>query len=975
MFVRMRFLRGILLGLLIMMGTQAWATHLRAGEITVERVSCTALTFRITITVYTNTGSEIRFGGGLLDYGDGTAPHVTPEIENTLRPELGPNIGTVSYTTTHTYAGIGRYIISYLEPNRNAGILNMFNSVETRFYMETQINIDPFLGCDNSPKLLVPPIDKACTGAAWYHNPGAYDPDGDSLSYELTIPKKEKDIEVNNYRDPNVREFYDRIGLVYGQSNEDGTGPPTFDINPITGTLIWDAPGAPGEYNIAFIVRSWRKISGIWINQGYVVRDMQIIVEDCDNDRPELTVPPDICVEANTVINADIFGTDPNYDKVKIEVFSQIINPPFPNPATFTPANGTWQTTSPTQQAKLSFTWNTTCLHVKDQPYQVVFKITDEPPQGKGAKLVQFKTWNIKVVGPKPKWDNIELAGARKLKLTWDPYVCSNAETMTVWRRVEGSPFTPPNCVTGMPESLGYTRVTEIPITQTTFTDNNGGKGLAPAVKYCYRLVAKFPLPQGGESYVSRDTCFTILADAPVITNVTVDKTGTTDGQVTIRWRPPFDINTTQFPPPFRYKVIRAEGFTGDLKISTTHAGTIPDTTYTDTGLNTTETTYNYRVILYDNSGQEVDTSAIASSVRLDPKAQFKRIELNWAANTPWSNQSVNYPRHLIYRGPEGANESQMVLIDSVDVTSGRFVYVDSGQYNGVPLSDEVVYCYRVMTRGTYGNPRVKAPLLNFSQINCAQPNDNVPPCQPTIEVKGDKCWEMDAEHLAAYFASIPCPVPNQDKTPYVNVLTWQKPLDEACRQDIRSYNVYVASTTASTYELWAQDVKDTFFIDSNLPSYARCYKIAAVDRAGNESVLSEPFCFDNCVNYELPNVFTPNGDNCNDLFSAFSGRQTANEDGNGPCGPLDILRQRQKCARFVEKVNFVVTNRWGKHVYDYESSSGDEKTIYIDWDGRDNNGVELAAGVYYYSATVTFTVVNPSQRVRTIRGWVQIVR
>lgn len=955
MVVRLRILRGLILALMLISGTQALATHLRAGEITIERTSCTNLTFKITITVYTNTGSEIRFGDGFLDFGDGTPVFVTPTVENTIRPDLGPNIGTVSFTTTHTYAGVGRYVISYLEPNRNAGILNMFNSVDTRFYIESQINIDPFLGCDNSPRLLVPPIDKACTGAAWYHNPGAYDPDGDSLSYEMTIPKKEKDLEVNNYRAPNAQEFYDRIGLVYSQSNEDGTGPPTFNINPVTGTLIWDAPGAPGEYNIAFIIRSWRKIEGIWINQGYVIRDMQIIVEDCDNQRPELTVPPDICVEAGAVVNAEIFGTDPDFDKVKIEVYSQIINPPFPNPATFVPPNGTLQTTSPTQ-AKLTFTWNTNCLHVKDQPYQVVFKITDDPPPGKGAKLVQFKTWNIKVVGPKPKWSNIELAGARKLKVTWKPYVCSNAETITVWRRIEGSPFTPPNCVVGMPESLGYTRIQELPITTTSYTDG----GLAPGVKYCYRLVTKFPLPQGGESYVSRDTCFTILADAPVITNVTVDKTGTTDGQITVRWRPPFDINGTQFPPPYRYKVLRAEGFTGDLRIAAAHPATIPDTTFTETGLNTTELTYNYRVILFDNTGQEVDTSAIASTVRLDPKAQFKQIELNWAANTPWSNQSVNYPRHLIYRGPEGATEAQMVLIDSVDVTSGRFVYVDSGQFNEVPLRDDQIYCYRVMTKGTYGNPRIKAPLKNFSQINCAQPNDSIPPCRPQLSIESKTCDEVR-------------PTQSCEQSVFTNVLTWRKPADEACRLDIRTYNIYTAAYVGEPFTLYADNVKDTFFIDSNLPSYAKCYKISAVDRAGNESELSEQYCFDNCPHYELPNVFTPNGDNCNDLFSAFSSRQSVDENGNGPCGPIDVTAQRARCARFVEKVEFVVTNRWGKHVYDYES--GAERNIFIDWDGRDNSGADVSAGVYYYSAKVTYTVVDPANRVQNIRGWVQIIR
>jgi hypothetical protein len=533
-----------------------------------------------------------------------------------------------------------------------------------------------------------------------------------------------------------------------------------------------------------------------------------------------------------------------------------------------------------------------------------------------------------------------------------------------------------------MPASLGFTKIKEVPIGQTTFIDNNGGAGLAPGAKYCYRLVAVFPSPGGGESYVSKDTCLTILADVPVMTHVTVDKTGSTDGEVRVRWQNPFDINPTQFPPPYKFKVLRAEGFTGNLKMKDLTAdlpgGKILDTTFLDIGLNTSEITYNYRVILYDASDVEVDTSAIASTVRLDPKPQFKRIELNWAANVPWSNQSqsIPYPNHLIFRGPEGATEAQMVLIDSVNSGSGRFVYVDEGQWNGVPLSDEIVYCYRVMTRGSYGNPRIKSPLLNFSQINCAQPNDSIPPCSPFIAIKAKQCNELSAEELKDYFASQTCPGesggPNSGQV-FKNTLTWLKPEDEACRQDIRSYNIYIASYLGDDFTLYQENVRDTFFIDANLPSNARCYKISAVDRAGNESELSSQFCFDNCPHYELPNVFTPNGDNCNEVFSAYSSRQVIDENGNGPCGPIDISNQRIRCARFVEKVEFVVTNRWGKEVYTYDS--GGERTIYIDWDGRDNNGNEVVAGVYYYSAKITVTVVDPANRTQHIRGWVQVVR
>lgn len=944
------------------------ATHLRAGEITVERTNCTSLIFKITITVYTNTGSEIKFGEGTLAFGDGSSEQ-TPTIENTRRPDLGDAIGTVSYSVLHTYSGPGRYVISYIEPNRNGGILNIFNSVETRFYIETVINIDPLLGCNNSPKLLVPPIDKACTGAAWYHNPGAFDPDGDSISFEMTIPKKQKGEVVGNYRQPDNREFYDRAGINYGTANEAGLDAPKFSIDKVTGTLLWDAPGMQGEYNIAFQIKEWRKVSGKWVQMGYVVRDMQIIVEDCDNKRPELLVPEDICVEAGTVIDQDIFGFDPDSDPVKIEAFSQVFSLD-PSRAIIIPEHNDFQPSSPTNHARIVFHWQTDCSHIKEQPYQVVFKITDNPPQGQ--RLIQFKTWNITVVGPAPKWNDAHTNPAsRSASLKWDKYACESASTMEIWRRVDMFPFTPPECVTGMPDFLGYTKISEVPISQSTFVDTNNGKGLAIGAQYCYRLVAIFPKPGGGESYVSQEVCIDpLLADAPVITNVTVDKTASQGGQITVKWMPPFDADPAQFPPPYKYEVYRAEGITGNIKVKIVHPGKLTDTTFTDNdaALNTEGIVYNYRIVAYDANSSLVDTSDVASSVRLEAKPLLKKIEISWFAEVPWSNQTDKYPLHDIYRGPANATEAQLVLIGTVDVNKDGFKYVDEGQHNNQPLQETETYCYRVMTRGSYGNPKIAEPLANFSQKMCAQPNDNTPPCKPELSIIAKTCDEiMDANACGTNIFS--------------NVLSWNRPPDQACRNDIRSYNIYRARNMTADFFLIAQNVVDTFYVDGGLGSYARCYKIEAVDRSGNKSEMSEQFCFDNCPHYELPNVFTPNdSDGCNTLFSAFSDKNPVDENGNPLCAneTIDLDRLKGKCARFVLAVDFKVYNRWGTEVYTYQGDSFREdnpRAIYIDWNGKDSQGSDLSAGIYYYVANVTYDVVDPSKATQAIKGWVHLVR
>lgn len=959
--------------------SKAKATHLRAGDITLTRSSCSNYQYTITLHVYTKWGTTVKFGGGTLNFGDGSKPLMTEARPNP--PEIAQTddggVGEVTYPVVHNFPGPGVYTITYYEQNRNEGILNIDNSVQTPFFIQTQIVIDPLLGCDNTPELLVPPIDQGCTGVKWFHNPGAYDPDGDSLSYQLFVPKQTANVDVSGYVDPNSKKFYDAIGIPYSQSNEFGNGPPTFAIDPVAGTITWDAPGEAGEYNIAFIIREWRKVNGTWVSLGYVERDMQVIIKDCKNERPKLQTPPDLCVLAGTLISQDIFATDPDGsatggargkgDSVKIEAFSQVFsaNPP----ATYSPFPVVWQPTfSDAQQAHLLFNWQTACKNVKEQPYLVVFKATDNgaPP------LATFATWKIRIVAPPPQWNTATLnPGTRSALLNWKSYSasCDGATSMQIWRRVDSYPFSPSNCVTGMPDDLGYTLIATVPIANNTYTD----KSLAVGAQYCYRLVAEFPQPDGGESYVSEEICIPpIIADAPVITNVSIDDTDTQGGQITVKWRSPFQALQSQFPRLYTFVVFRADGFSGKINLKQINPGQLTDSVFVDTGLNTAATIYNYRILAYASNGNFVDSSAVASSVRLELKPSFKQIQLSWNANVPWSNNTFEYPMHWIYRGTTGATKiTDLVLIDSVNVNQRQFSYLDSGQWNGTPLVPSQNYCYAVMTKGSYGNPKIKSPLINFSEITCSQPDDKVPPCKPVLVVTGIDCDQTTF-----------CPDDGHTSSSnFSNIIRWKNPADQDCKKDIRGYYVYYAQSVGQTFTKLPDIVTDTFYVDSKLPSYARCYKVSAVDRAGNESELSDSFCFENCPYYELPNVFTPNGDKCNDVFSAYNIRRLDVENVKTPCSVLSddqINQLKNACARFVISVSFTVYNRWGKEVYTYlgqYDNTGENAGVFIDWNGKDNSGRDLDAGTYYYVANVAFDVVDPKKRNRTIKSWVQLFR
>ena len=388
------------------------ASHIRAGEVIARRTSNLTFEYEFTFIGYRDTDTNIEFGGGEFDFGDGTV--ISGEgAFNVLETQITANIVRAEFTLVHTCQAPNSYIVSYSEDNRNGGISNMENSLNTPFYTETLIIIDPFFGVNNTPILTVPPIDEGIPGARFIHNAGAFDIDGDSLAYYLVIPKMAKNSEVVLYRPLNHPDFYAN----FGQGSENLT-PPTLDLDAAYGDLIWDAPGdifnlessdCPdgvsecAEYNVAFRIEEWRQIGGKWYRLGYVTRDMQIIVYEGDNEKPELEIPDAICVTAGDQVLQAIVGTDPDGHQVKIEAFGG----PFEinSPATYESPNS-FPATFQDTPGKLNFECNTFCGHVRERAYEVQFKVADNPIENNikvGPTLTEFGTWEITIVGPAPQ--------------------------------------------------------------------------------------------------------------------------------------------------------------------------------------------------------------------------------------------------------------------------------------------------------------------------------------------------------------------------------------------------------------------------------------------------------------------------------------------------------------------------------------------------------------------------------------------
>jgi gliding motility-associated-like protein len=696
-------MRRLILLLLIFSGLSfpAFATHQRAGEITYRYIS--GLTYEITIISYSYAPSPADRNELPIDWGDGTSSIlVRINGESGVNPAgiycdhlgeiVGPDIKKNLYTGQHTFPGPATYTISLEDPNRNYGIQNIPSSVDIPLYIETLLTINPFIGPDNSPQLLLPPIDRGCIDHPFIHNPGAYDPDGDSLSYKLTTCKGIGGEPIPGYILPNL-------------VDPNSTG--TFSMNAVTGDITWDSPTLQGEYNIAFMIEEWR--NGIKI--GLITRDMQITIVSCQNQAPEISPIADTCVTAGDTLQFKVFATDPDNDKIELTATGS----PFlisTSPAEFAILLDT------TGETIGHFFWKTDCLHIKRNAYQVFFKAVDQSTE---VNLFDVKNMYIRVVGPKTENLSVNPLG-NNINLNWSPNRCSNAVSYKVYRRNGFYGFVPGVCETGVPAYTGYQLISEVLAPDTLYIDGTQSPGLAHGVDYCYMVVAVFP--DGSEGYASDEVCTQLIKDVPVITNVSILSTSEESGSVYIAWSKPTEIDPLQAPGPYKYLIYRSFNFNGDAMILIDSLSSLNDTIYTDDPLNTADSPVCYRVDVLNNTPGNrfvIGPSQVASSVYITFQPGDNKLRINFNFNVPWANYL-----YTIYRKNE-----QTQLFDSIASTSNIF-FIDSLLINGH------TYCYKVKAIGSYSTSGITDPLINFSQEACAVPYDNEPPCPPILTVYPD---------------------------------------------------------------------------------------------------------------------------------------------------------------------------------------------------------------------------------------------
>jgi gliding motility-associated-like protein len=866
----------LLFGVLLFSST--YATHNRAGEITYRQLS--ALQYEFTLTTFTdvsNAGNADRPTATML-FGDGTQEE-RPRVEKTL---VGPFIQRNRYLFTHTFPGYSTYIISYQDPNRNNNVQNMLNSVNTAFYVETELVINPFIGFNNSPVLLLEPIDFGGLNKLYVHNPNAFDIDGDSLSFKLVPCKQDVGEDVYGFKIPDVANGFASI---------------KFEIDPVTGQLVWENPIRLGLYNIAIMVEEWRFITKNkkYIRIGYIVRDMQIEIVNTDNNPPVITTIKDTCIIAGQSFNIQVHATDVDNDRITLSATGGPFEIGLPDTVIFP------QNTVAVGNVVQDFYWRSTCNSVRKQPYQIVFKAIDNG----SPKLVDLEDWQIHIVSPAPK-NLIAIAQGNGINLTWNKLECLNAVGYKIYRRNNSNPFTPTICETGLSPDKGYELIKTInDINELTFRDNDNGNGLAVGRDYCYRIIAFFP--DGAESIASNESCNHLTRDVPSITMVSIDSTNISTGKDTLIFSKPTELDTAQYSGPYEFRWYQSANNSPFQLIKTVTGnvlGNILDTTYSEENINTLEKQFLYRVDLYSNN-QFVGSSRQASSIFLSSNsAENQKVELTWSVNTPWENDSF-----IVYRQNKTTS-----IFDSIGVS-----YTTS--YSDSDLTDGVNYCYLVKSIGQYHAGGFAKPIINFSQIYCAEPQDTRKPEAPTLQV-------------------------NPSCALYRNELSWTP--STVNTGDVVKYNIYKSPFEGSDFVIIHTTLSAAVITYSDinlLQSIAGCYFVTAIDSFNNESARSNMVCVDNCPELYLPNVFTPNGDNINDLFK-----------------PI------KDSINFVEKVQISIYNRYGKLIFQTNDPQ-------INWNGKENNtGGDMPEGTYFYTIEYSeVRLVGLKPKAKT--GFIELIR
>jgi gliding motility-associated-like protein len=286
----------------------------------------------------------------------------------------------------------------------------------------------------------------------------------------------------------------------------------------------------------------------------------------------------------------------------------------------------------------------------------------------------------------------------------------------------------------------------------------------------------------------------------------------------------------------------------------------------------------------------------------------------NWSPNATLDNANILNP----VASPVITPAYTLVITDGNGCTGSDIVVVQVSTDPPVDAGDDQSVCQgEQVTLG--GNPTnipgtsvLWSPGTDLSDVTASNPV-----CTPqattlyTVTVTSDTCTSQDVVLVTLQG---------------IAQAAFTMRLEPGC-DELRAFFTDQSSGAAQ----WAWDFGDGSTSTEQNPQHLFTYgqtitvTLVVTDNFGCTGSITQTFpnsSFDDYVDYQIPNVFTPNGDGKNDVFTVNS---------NGFLGPC---------------VNLQVFNRWGQKMF--ESFGND-----ITWTGRNMAGEECTTGTYFYTLTL----------------------
>jgi hypothetical protein len=256
---------------------------------------------------------------------------------------------------------------------------------------------------NSSPLFSNRPVSIICSGQSFCYNHGAYDLEGDSLSFEVIYPR------IGPLPDDTVKYF-------------PGYGP----MSPVIGSQPMIFNNLTGEFCIfpqqqdvtvlAILVNEYR--DGVLIGQ--VERDLEIIVDACSNNLPTLIgFNGDSLFNATACVGQEkcfmITAVDPDTANTTFLSWDNSIDG-----AAFTTLGG--------HRDSAFFCWTPTMADSSSTPYCFTVKANDDDCPNRGT---QVRTYCI-TVDPSPSCKNVSSELIKTEKVNWKIYPVPATNTLHI---------------------------------------------------------------------------------------------------------------------------------------------------------------------------------------------------------------------------------------------------------------------------------------------------------------------------------------------------------------------------------------------------------------------------------------------------------------------------------------------------------------------------------------------------------------